>query len=359
MTVVVLGMHRSGTSAVAGLLHNAGLKVGAADDLIEANEGNPKGHYELRPMMELNDTILKQWGGAWDNPPAFPDNWQNSELALDQIASIRALIAENQLHDWVIKDPRITVLLPLWSAALGDDAAYVAMYRHPREVALSLEVRDSMPIAVGMSLWWEYNYAMIHHLDGYRTYLLPYHHLVTSPVQSSVFLAEFLNSWRPALDLHSVEQAASFIEPTLWRNQSDEGDIDDVNALYSFLVSRTGAHQSWETPTSIPRLQLPRALLGISDLSRAERKKSSDLTMQLELKVKELTDLEQRAGLLRADHETLRADHETLQSDYIRLGEQNHALFIEHQQLIGYLERIRNRWPIRLVIRIKRTLTRH
>jgi hypothetical protein len=202
-----------------------------------------------------------------------------------------------------------------------------------------------MPIAVGMSLWWEYNYAMIHHLDGCRTYLLPYHHLVTSPVQSSVFLTEFLNSWRPALDLHSVEQAASFIEPTLWRNQSDEGDIDDVNALYSFLVSRTGAHQSWETPTSIPRLQLPRALLGISDLSRAERKKSSDLTMQLELKINELTDLEQRAGLL--------------QSDYIRLGEQNHALFIEHQQLIGYLERIRNRWPIRLGIRIKRTLMRH
>ena len=352
MTVVVLGMHRSGTSAVAGLLHHAGLNVGAADDLIEANEGNPKGHYELRPMMELNDTILKQWGGTWDNPPAFPDNWQNSELALDQIASIRALIAEYQLHDWVIKDPRIAVLLPLWSAALGDDAAYVAMYRHPREVALSLEARDSMPIAVGMSLWWEYNYAMIHHLDGYRTYLLPYHHLVTSPVQSSVFLTKFLNSWRPALDLHSVEQAASFIEPTLWRNQSDEGDIDGVNALYSFLVSRTGAHHSWETPTSIPRLQLPRALLGISDLSRAERKKSSDLTMQLELKINELTDLEQRAG-------QLRADYETLQSDYIRLGEQNHALFIEHQQLIGYLERIRNRWPIRLGIRIKQTLTRH
>ena len=74
--------------------------------------------------------------------------------------------------------------------------------------------------------------------------------------------------------------------------------------------------------------------------------------MQLELKINELTDLEQRAG-------QLRADYETLQSDYIRLGEQNHALFIEHQQLIGYLERIRHRWPIRLGIRIKQTLTRH
>src|SRR5882762_5246263 len=74
--VFVVGMHRSGTSAVAAALEALGLDVGAPDRLMVADAGNPAGYYELQEIGDLNDEILEWRGGRWDNPPETPDRWE-------------------------------------------------------------------------------------------------------------------------------------------------------------------------------------------------------------------------------------------------------------------------------------------
>jgi hypothetical protein len=67
--VVVLGMHRSGTSAVAGMLVEAGFDGGRAPDLAAGDEGNPRGFFERWSLLARHDALLRQLGASWDVPP--------------------------------------------------------------------------------------------------------------------------------------------------------------------------------------------------------------------------------------------------------------------------------------------------
>ena len=65
--VAVLGMHRSGTSAVAGMLADHGVELGPVS---EQNRFNPRGNREIRELNRLHDRVLERSGGSWWEPPA-------------------------------------------------------------------------------------------------------------------------------------------------------------------------------------------------------------------------------------------------------------------------------------------------
>ncbi|QIB66325.1 hypothetical protein [Kineobactrum salinum] len=91
--VVILGMHRSGTSMVAGELVAAGLYAGAAEELLDAQEDNPVGFWERQDVVALNDQMLETAGGSWFSPRPLrcsqrrntrqrqPPSWRNSPAA--------------------------------------------------------------------------------------------------------------------------------------------------------------------------------------------------------------------------------------------------------------------------------------
>lgn len=68
MSVITLGMHRSGTSALTRCLNLLGLSVGPEDDLIPASEENVKGFWENVELKKLNDNILEAFDGEWMDP---------------------------------------------------------------------------------------------------------------------------------------------------------------------------------------------------------------------------------------------------------------------------------------------------
>src|SRR6185295_14229625 len=75
--VCVTGMHRSGTSVVAGALALLGASLGEPSRLLKAGADNPKGYFEIRAVVELDDELLAHLGGAWDQPPVLDPGWEH------------------------------------------------------------------------------------------------------------------------------------------------------------------------------------------------------------------------------------------------------------------------------------------
>jgi len=80
--IIVLGMHRSGTSAFTGVLNILGVELGS--NLMEPTKENPRGYFEKRAVMEINDEILNILGSSWDDDFFSPDEnwWTNDSLAI-------------------------------------------------------------------------------------------------------------------------------------------------------------------------------------------------------------------------------------------------------------------------------------
>ncbi|HVP31736.1 MAG TPA: sulfotransferase [Myxococcota bacterium] len=164
--VLVVGMHRSGTSVVAEILQALGLFVGTPDTLIGPSRDNGRGHFELSAGVELDNELLREAGGTWDAPPPAE--------ALEALAArirppIESWFAGHPA--FAFKDPRLCLTLPSWMPALAAvDVRLVHVMREPHAVARSLVARNAarelpashfargeMRMAEALSLWAEYN----------------------------------------------------------------------------------------------------------------------------------------------------------------------------------------------------------
>jgi hypothetical protein len=152
--VLILGMHRSGTSCLAGSLQALGLALGRVH---EWNPHNLKGNREHPGIMNLNDAVLAHSGGAWDHPPAHPC-W--SQAHARERDAILAELSRHASGAWGFKDPRTLLLLPFWLEAL-ERPRFVGTFRHPARVASSLRARGLMPVEVGLALWLTYNHRLL------------------------------------------------------------------------------------------------------------------------------------------------------------------------------------------------------
>ena len=152
----VLGMHRSGTSAVTRMLNLLG--AGLSRELEQARDDNPGGFWEARRLRELDDAILACVGLRWDSLAPLPPDWQEQAARAGLAQQCRRLLSEEcaGARLSVLKDPRICRLFPLWRRAavdLGIAPAAVLPLRDPREVAASLRARDGMATGRGLVLW--------------------------------------------------------------------------------------------------------------------------------------------------------------------------------------------------------------
>ncbi len=154
--ILVLGMHRSGTSALARMLNLLGCDL--PQTLMPAAPANPSGHWESSAIMALNDDILHSAGSSWDDWLEVNPQWYNSPVAasfLDRgVAVLNAEYGASPL--FVLKDPRNCRLTRFWFDVLAREAIeplVVLPLRNPLEVMASLEARDGMHRDIGMLLW--------------------------------------------------------------------------------------------------------------------------------------------------------------------------------------------------------------
>ncbi|WP_103174557.1 sulfotransferase [Paracoccus sp. SY] len=139
--LIVLGMHRSGTSALAGVLGHMGM--GLPHDLMPAEEMNARGFFESNVITTLDEELLASAGMTWWAPQRFPRDWLKSDAAYAFAARAHAALdAEyGEVGPFVMKDPRLCRLMPFWLPVLHEARCrplMVLTYRHPDEVSASL-----------------------------------------------------------------------------------------------------------------------------------------------------------------------------------------------------------------------------
>jgi Sulfotransferase family len=159
--VFVLGMGRSGTSALAGLLALCGAELPEA--LLGPSNANPHGHWEPWEALKLNDAFLARNQATWHDPTlrlqgemTFSEE-QRTTYVQEIQAFLRSLPPAPVL---VIKDPRITALSGFWFEAareLGHSIGVAIAIRHPDEVASSLAARDQASLELSLALWLKSN----------------------------------------------------------------------------------------------------------------------------------------------------------------------------------------------------------
>lgn len=158
--LLVLGMHRSGTSSFVGLAARLGAALGS--ELLEANEWNPRGYGEQRDVVDIHDRFLASQGLRWDDPRR-PGDFDGAAAGEARRALREVLLREfSSAPLFAVKDPRLCRLLPLWAPLweeLGVAPAYAIVLRHPLEIAGSLARRDGLEPAASLLLWLEHSLA--------------------------------------------------------------------------------------------------------------------------------------------------------------------------------------------------------
>lgn len=149
LVLMVVGMHRSGTSFLTGSLQEAGLELGKHSTW---NPHNLKGNRENTDIVAFHDEMLAARGAAWDNPPSEAPQWTEAEYV-----AARQLIDDYQgAPRWGFKDPRALLAVEGWQRLIPD-LRFVGIFRHPSAVADSLQARGGMPREQAFALWKAYN----------------------------------------------------------------------------------------------------------------------------------------------------------------------------------------------------------
>jgi len=219
--IIILGMHRSGTSALTRVLNLLGMELG--QPLLPPHPTNETGFWEHATVVNLNEQLLHQVGSRWDDAQFL----QKSQLWAQNLNQLRQLAAKTLYQNfateslWGIKDPRLCRLLPFWLPILADTGCqlhFILMARHPLEVAASLQQRDDLNEEKSLNLW------LTHVLSSEQQ----------SRYHSRVFITyhELLTDWRA-----TAQKIADNLKIT-WRNSPDEVE----NAVHKFLAPHLKHH---------------------------------------------------------------------------------------------------------------------
>ena len=253
--VVVLGMHRSGTSAVTRTLNLLGLSTCPPTDLIGADPTNPTGHWESHTLVECNNAVLRAVGAHhWCPPPPGPA-WIGAPQVQNLIPLCQAAFrAVHPRPPWVWKDPRTCLTADLWLPLLQAPPAIVLVAREPLQIARSINARDNIPLPLGLALWERYLREALRSAVGLPVWVTWFDQLLDDAPGWIVTASRFLGNTgiRPAGGSVDPLAAAGDLDPRLRHH----GHHDTENHLLSpeqhrlrdLLREFTGVHPSFALP---------------------------------------------------------------------------------------------------------------
>ena len=245
---VVLGMGRSGTSAITRGLQALGISLGG--DLVPPQAGyNEKGFFEDTQIVQLNEELLSVLGSRWDALPLIHPSEFRECGHLEQFKFRAIVLLRSRLGSgggmFAFKDPRTAQLLPFWKEVfdeIGIDVCYILASRHPTSVADSLQ-KSGTACEKSFYLWLDRVTASLLHTDNRNRLVVDYDLLIDDPALQLKRIAE---AFSLPFDPHSPrvqEYTGEFLEKRLrhTRYEPDSLPFDplatkDVTAIYDFLM---------------------------------------------------------------------------------------------------------------------------
>ena len=227
----VLGMHRSGTSAVSGALCRLGCRPPASMPTADSN--NPTGYWEPLGIVKVHTSLLEKSQSSWDDPFLSADLCSPQKLSDGLIALEGALRKEFPAREskgrWcLIKDPRQCRLQPFWNELVRQhriQAAAVLVTRRPLAVAASLRRRNNMPMNRALLLWVQHQMEAERNTRGIPRQRITYENFLKSPASTLKGTMELLNN-EVFHDWEAI-QISSFARPELDHSASELSDDRD------------------------------------------------------------------------------------------------------------------------------------
>jgi hypothetical protein len=237
--VFVLGMHRSGTSALTGMLAQAGF--GAPSDLMPATVANPKGYWESLRIIRLNEDFIIEMESHWSSSLPLPAGWSESISARKWRTSLINIIAETYRGAELptIKDPRFCKLimgLEPWLESRLIHTSFIIPIRHPLEVSNSLFQAEGTDLSKALRLWIKSVIMTEQATRGHRRKFISFDILIQDPgnaldeclklvdstveSETTVGMADLESEALP----RNLDQATTFIDGSLRRQQKDITD---------------------------------------------------------------------------------------------------------------------------------------
>ncbi len=245
--LLILGPHRSGTSALTRVLNLQGVHLG--EDLLPAKFDNRRGYWEHWSIFDLHERLLSRAGSAWHDYRPMPLGWQELEEVRAIREELRALI-ERQFLDsplWGVKDPRLGRVLPLWLDLLdelGVDAGFVILVRNPLEVVRSMERRNGFPRSKCLLLYLADTLEAIRHTAGRPRTFVSYERLLAdwrSVVERVGHELEI--SW-PATPSASAAAIDDFLRPSERHHTASLDALQREPGLPPWVADLYGAMES-------------------------------------------------------------------------------------------------------------------
>lgn len=218
---VVLGMHRSGTSALTGLLGNLG--ISGPTDPLGATENNLLGYWESTSLVTSSDRFLLSQNSHWSQLYHWPFDWWKSAAALDWIDSYLHDLqnAYNLNNHFVLKDPRLCILLEGLIPCLVDSLLqldFLLILRSPVEVVISLCKAEEISPYDALNLWIGSVFRAECMSRPYSRNIVTYRQLLNRP---QTILDSLSLSWNQSFMGSRLDQAISFLTPSLYRTKVD------------------------------------------------------------------------------------------------------------------------------------------
>jgi len=359
--IIVLGMHRSGTSATTGLLGMLGVELGTR--LMPPGPDNPKGFWENLDAVQINERLLADLDRRWDDPRKMPDGWLQSAPAEAARHAIGALLdAEfSRARLWAVKDPRLSRCVDVWTELLverGIRPVFLLVARHPEEVAASLSHRSGELPAVVRLLWLRYVIDAEQATRGHARCLITYESLLADWQGCLAGIERELGVAWPCDPREKASAIDAFLDSG-GRHHAHAGPEPSealaqlAGRVYRQLDRATGTPATWSVITKLDA-SLARSLGKleplIEDLAHARTaaaRQGDQVCERLQGELDErsewaksldqqLTDQRRQYAALVAEHEQTVAWAKSQDMTLIRAGEQHAATVADHVKAIEW-----------------------
>jgi hypothetical protein len=254
--VIILGMHRSGTSIVGGLMNKMGLSTGGP--LIQPNFDNEKGFFERIDVVLQNDEIMRKQNTYYSYRTAYYDSLLGIKSILTETGKFfnegkRALLFLNNPMNfpWMLKDPRLCITLRTWLPFLSSIPSILFTYRNPMDVALSMNTRETehFPISRGLKLWYIYNKRAIQQSHDLCRVVTSHKKMMSQPqIELKRIFYELKEKCHvPVPKEVSIEDIHDFIDIKLQHGRTSLLDSYCANPLTTDFESLHPPEEKWKT----------------------------------------------------------------------------------------------------------------